>query len=93
MAYILWERDITLLAAAFGLGTEQLTDSVPTLQSYTAMLKERPATTRGKAEDVTAAFAMHHAQWLQFNTAIYWHVLPSLDITGAHMLSDMRALD
>ena len=91
MAYVLWEGDLKLLAAAFGLTQEQLLDGVPTLQSFSAMVKERPAATRTKTPDLAAAFVEHHAQWLHINSAIYWHVLPSLDITGAHMLSDMRA--
>ena len=61
MAYILWERDITLLAAAFGLGTEQLTDSVPTLQSYTAMLKERPEKNVIEVTDKRGDFVLWHA--------------------------------
>ena len=92
-AYILWERDLKLLAAAFGLTTEQLMDSVPTLESYQQMMQSRPAVTRVKAADIAAAFNAHLKRWLQINCAIYWHVLPSLDIAGPHMLSDMRALE
>eukprot|EP00325_Prymnesiales_sp_UTEX-LB-985_P004857 CAMPEP_0174711658 /NCGR_PEP_ID=MMETSP1094-20130205/12908_1 /TAXON_ID=156173 /ORGANISM="Chrysochromulina brevifilum, Strain UTEX LB 985" /LENGTH=51 /DNA_ID=CAMNT_0015910625 /DNA_START=97 /DNA_END=249 /DNA_ORIENTATION=+ len=51
MAYVLWERDIKLLAAAFGLTLEQLLESVPTLESYHRMLQDRPAVTRVKSAD------------------------------------------
>ena len=91
MDWMLWEKDVVLLAAAFGILKEGLLESAPTLASFQSQLQV--AGTRATAAKIEVDFNAALARWQAVNTAIYWHVLASLKIEGAHFLSDMRAVD
>ena len=93
MQHFLWEQSIVKLAAAFGLTPEHLLEDAPTLTSYTAQMAARPASTRAKVTVTEDMFNQHLLDWMAVNSAIYWHVLPSLDISGTHLLSDTRAVN
>ena len=92
MQYVKWEQDISLLAAAFGIPKAQLAEGVLSFSAYQEMLKQRPGT-RSETKAVEAQYVEYKARWQTVNTALYWHVRPSLDIDGVHFLADSRALE
>ena len=95
-AYAAWHRAIQQLLAAFGLAASDLAKSVPTLDSYLSQMASPYA---GFAEegDVPIELRRRHRalveSWRAVNTAIYWHVLPSLNLVSIHQLVDERAVD
>ena len=80
------------IAAAFGIPKAQLAEGVLSFSAYQEMLKQRPGT-RSETKAVEAQYVEYKARWQTVNTALYWHVRPSLDIDGVHFLADSRALE
>ena len=87
MQYVKWELDVALLAAAFGISKEHIVSGVPTLSAYQDMVKHRPGT-RTEARAIEVQYVEYRTKWQVINTAIYWHVRPSLVIDGVHFLAD-----
>ena len=79
------------MARAFGVSPDQLHDPAPSPFHNTQLvnIKAEPAHTR--ASD--AAYADWRRQWLDVNTALYWHIEHSLDLSGPERVRDESKLD
>ena len=101
MSHFEWYDAVLKLATAFGLSPTDLTDalsadplsvssfspSAPGCSPMTAVVAVRSAGGR-----VTWLAPAELARWQAVNTALYWHVLPSLDLAGPSSLSDQHAV-
>ena len=90
-AFFKWYSGINQLFAAYGLTMEQLNESVPSAQG--AQLKDRLRQTPEQAAATAASIRASINRWQRINTAIYWHVRPSLVITGPEFQKDTRFID
>ena len=101
MAYFKWHDAVLKLAAAFGLTPDELSDelvsdtldsasspSTPGYSPFRSVVALRSAD--GALRRLTAEQLDH---WKTVNTALYWHVLPSLNLDSAQLLSDMRKVN
>ena len=82
-----WRRGITLLCNAFGITTEQLYAHAPIPPKPTSQVVTR------QEEAKFQAAVNEYAQWVTIDTALYWHVLPSLDLRGVNMERDRARTD
>ena len=89
-AYTVWISAVRQLFAAYGLTLDQLSEDAPSLPSSTLARRSTSAT---GTEDEAAAMTAKRMQWQAVNTAIYWHVRPSLIIAGPWHDKDLKALD
>ena len=85
--FLQWRRDVHRLAQAFGLTIEQLSEPPPE-NAIPQLVKGEGVQTRTASEQ-----ARIRQKWLSINTAIYWHVEPSLDLSGPDQARDVRMLD
>ena len=77
--YEQWHVDVTKLYAAFGTTLHQHATSQPVI-------------TPGSPPHIQQMAALRLGEWQQINTAIYWHVLPTIDIDGPMYLRDTRII-
>ena len=93
--FVEWRRGVVQLAAALGVTEAQLNNMEPPI------VRSTPRATR-QGEDPVKVEEMREQQhqsqtalahWQRINTAIYWHVLPSIDIRGVNMRRDRRLID
>ena len=84
--YHQWCRDVGRLLAAFSLTWEDIHSDTP----IASIAKEEAgASTRSRA----ANEALQVEQWQRINTALYWHVEPSLLLVGPDKARDERFID
>lgn len=83
--YHQWNRDIGRLLAAFSLTWDDIQHDAP--QPTNAKLEA--SLTRSRA----AADVLELESWQRVNTALYWHVEPSLLLTGPDKARDERFID
>ena len=81
-AYEAWWRSVKQLLAAFGLEESDMSE----LPAAYSPLPSSPASP-GARQSVSSsspppAGLTRDEWWIMVNTAVYWHVLPSLDISG-----------
>ena len=76
-AYHQWRRDVGRLLASFSLSWEDMQQDAP-IAITTSIKSESGATTRARATDD----ALRTEAWQRVNTALYWHVEPSLRLVG-----------
>ena len=101
MAYFKWHDAILKLAAAFGLTPDELSDelvseslnsvsspSTPGYSPFRDVVALRSAD--GTLRRLTTEELDH---WKSVNTALYWRILPSLNLDSAQLLSDMRKVN
>ena len=95
--YHKWWSGVTQLCAALRMSVAQLheapPDYPPALDVY---LSSRSVATRAAIEAATTEHARLHAvadSWRVYNTALYWHVRPSLDLSGPEFLIDERKVN
>ena len=92
MQYHKWSAGIDELVAAFGLTAAELNENPPICTT------PLPRSARMSKSEVARLTAEHLAQldvrerWVRINTALYWHVLPSLSFDGPDYLKDHRYL-
>ena len=92
-----WWSAVRKLLAAFDLPPDCIAEEapgevcVPDVDSVTSP-SSSPYQEWAPADTRVFTVAERDA-WLACNTAIYWHVHPSLDIDGAHYLQDDRLLE
>ena len=101
MSHFEWYDAVLKLATAFGLSPTDLTDelladplcvssfspSAPGCSPMTAVVALRSAD--GRVQRLAPA---NLERWQAVNTALYWHILPSLDLAGPSSLSDQHAV-
>ena len=90
-AYVQWKRQIGRLLQAFGLRWENISDSPP--QSITPSMVTRQQLRDQDEIDAAAAQLVNEANWKRINTAIYWHVEPSLIMSGLFAKQDREEID
>ena len=96
-AYDKWWRAVQSLLNAFDITVDRLGEHPPANPSSA----QASIVTRAKdEEDARAAEeqrSQEHARaldtWQRYNTAVYWHVLPSIIIDGVHERSDLATID
>jgi hypothetical protein len=93
--FLSWKSGVRQLHAAFGVTDVQLAAAV----QYYSKLRNIDTSTETDGPSTRASVeraAVHDNQWAawqRINTAIYWHVLPSVNVETAHKLRDQRKLD
>ena len=98
MTQFKWRRDVNRLLAAFGLQPSAVLEEQPQIHVASPPSRTYPNTrikTESDAADeqLVADQTDKVARWQRVNTAIYWHVLPSIEIDGAHFLDDSATVD
>ena len=75
---------------AFGLSPDQLVEPAPSpyVNAQLDTVKAEPAVTRAS----NAAYTESRQQWLNINTALYWHIEHSLDLSGPERVRDEAKL-
>jgi hypothetical protein len=89
-----FQRDAAALMAAFGLPPEAVHDNAPTIRVSPSSASRNNA--RGAtASDVPSLQSQlgRLAAWQCVNTALYWHLLPAIDLDGPHYLEDTATVD
>ena len=87
LAFSKWELALHLLLAAYGLSPQQLYDAPPINPLHADSTPTRAESDRRRAQ------ATARSEWLAINTSIYWHVLPSLIISGLNEAMDREHID
>jgi hypothetical protein len=89
-----WKAGVRQLHAAFGVTESRLARAVEYFTSL-RIVATSPGIDSPGAMSMERATVLDEqwAAWQRINTAIYWHVLPSLDISTARQLEDQRILD
>ena len=97
MTQFKFKRDLHRLLAAFGLTPAALEEEPP--QIYVNS-RSRPNRRNATADDDTdddatsvAAQTSQLTRWQRVNTAIYWHLVPAIEIDGTHYLEDTATID
>ena len=93
LKYEKWWRAVQSLLNAFDITVERLGEQPPVNPS----IATASIITRSKDEEEARAAeeqrSLEHAHaldvWQRYNTAVYWHVLPSLIVDGVHERSDL----
>ena len=86
--YHQWRRNVGRLLAAFSLSWEDIQQDTPI--AYIADIKpEAGAVTRARAADD----ALRTEAWQRVNTALYWHIEPSLLLVGPDRARGERFMD
>jgi hypothetical protein len=105
LTYERWRQDVRNLVSAFGLAeADLLEDGPPSFANFarsasvsSPLVGKRLSYTEYDADGddaaLRAAYDAALARWYAVNTAIYWHVLPSLMIDDAYYLTDRCALN
>ena len=89
-----FKRGVVQLFAAFGLAPEAMQDKAPTISvSPRSSSSSQDAPGDDAAGTAVAAQTAALSAWQRVNTALYWHIVPAVDITGPHYLEDLAALD
>ena len=89
-----FQRDAAALMAAFGLPPEAVHDNAPTIRVSPSSASRNNA--RGAAaSDLPSLQSQlgHLAAWQRVNTALYWHLLPAIDLDGPHYLEDTATVN
>ena len=89
-----FQRDAAALMAAFGLPPEAINDNAPTIRVSPSSASRNNA--RGAtASDLPSLQSQlgHLAAWQRVNTALYWHLLPAIDLDGPHYLEDTATVN
>ena len=82
-------RDLRALLAAFGITEAQLTEEPPEPFDKASSIVTRQGDEE-KAVEAARAQEQQIDLWHSINTAIYWHALPALVLTGVHQPADER---
>ena len=78
--YLEFESELLKLARMLGITMEQLLNrQPPDVKAATVVTKSADEPAR---ESELARLELARVHWLRINTAIYWHVLPMLDLAG-----------
>ena len=88
-----FKRGVVQLFAAFGLAPEAMQEKAPTIRINPHSSDSAAGKPGGDVPDVVAAqtAALHH--WQRVNTALYWHIVPAVDIAGPQYLEDLAHID
>ena len=91
-AYAHWARGRKMLVAAFGVTEEELLKGCPVISATSASRSgvSAAAATRSAVRGGQGGVPLDAATYQAVSTAIYWHLLPSLDLTGPHHMRDER---
>ena len=94
-SYLKWWDAVKKLLAAFRLTPDALNEHPPlefNASSFDSSVSfgDSPSYVAYEPRVVTPE---QREAWINVNTAIHWHVVPSLNIDGAHYLQDSRMLD
>ena len=88
-----FKRGVVQLFAAFGLAPEAMQEQAPSIRVHPhSSSSSASADKAGGVDAVAEQTAALHA-WQRVNTALYWHLVPAIDITGAHCLEDLAFID
>ena len=91
-----WWRSVQSLLNALDITVERLSEQPPTSPSAKMSIVTR-SSDEAEARAAEELAAQEHAheldRWQRYNTALYWHVLPSLVIDGVHERSDLAIID
>jgi hypothetical protein len=82
--YHQWRRDVGRLLASFSLSWEDVQQDAP-IASIAGI--------RSETSSVATDEALRTAAWQRVNTALYWHVAPSLLLVGPDRVRDERFVD
>ena len=89
-----WKAGVRQLHAAFGVTESRLARAVEYFSTLRIVATSTGIDGPGAISIERAAVLDEQlAAWQRINTAIYWHVLPSDDISTAHKLHDQRILN
>ena len=92
-----FQRDALALLAAFGLPPEAVNEEPPAIRvsPSSSSSASRNNSVGAAAGDVPSLQAQqdHLAAWQRVNTALYWHLLPAIDLDGPHYLEDSALVD
>jgi hypothetical protein len=93
--YPKWEAGVRRLLYAFGVDEAELRsgmERVAHLLQGANGISGGASATRLSAKEA-AALDEECASWQRVNTALFWHVLPSLNVDTEHHLRDTRKID
>ena len=90
----LWKAGVRRLLAAFDLSEPELVHAVAQCRAILTganppVFSDDPAEAAEQAGLLEAAIS----QWQAINTAVFWHVLASVDLQSSHTLTDMRFIE
>ena len=91
-SYDKWLRAVRQLLAAFDITEERLEEQPPAPIVSSSMIVTRQDDEES-AKALADERALEIANWQRVNTAIYWHVVPSLRLSGVHEKHDMNTID
>ena len=84
---------VVQLFAAFGLAPEAMQEKAPTIHVNPHSSDSAAGKAGGAVPDVVAAQTAALHRWQRVNTAMYWHIVPAVDITGPQYLEDLARID
>ena len=82
-----WHRHALGMFAAWNINKQQIYETSPTLPAT----PQQP--TREAKSTHDALVAQIWEEWRQINTAIYWHLVPSLVVQGVERTTDLEIID
>ena len=85
-----FKRGVVQLFAAFGLAPEAMQEKAPAIRIHPHSSSE-PDGSGGSATVAAQTAALN--TWQRINTAMYWHIVPAIDITGPDYLEDLAFID
>ena len=90
-----WKAGVRRLHAAFGVTESQLAHAVQYFSNlrYGAISLDIDEPGLHASIERAAALDEQWGAWQRINTAIYWHILPSVEVSTAHAQHDQRVLN
>ena len=92
-----FQRDALALLAAFGLPPEAVNEGAPAIHvSPSSSSHNTRGSTGDPAGDAGESLGSQQARleaWQRVNTALYWHLLPAIDLDGPHYFEDSASVD
>ena len=96
-SYDRWWRAVQQLLNALDVTVQQLGDEPPpmppSVKSQIVTRQEDESAARAAGELAWQQYEAALDHWQRVNTAIYWHVVPSLDLSGVHERGDTEVID
>lgn len=93
-----FKRDAFALLAAFGLAPAALDEDAPPILISAVSTSAATRKVTHATDDRVAPAALQEQQdalaaWQRVNTALYWHLVPAIDIDGPFYLQDSSHID
>ena len=91
--HIDWVRAVTQLLSAFGVDWSFIAVAPPRALEWIHNSMDLRSGTINKLSPEEKDELDLAVRWQQLNTALYWHIVPSIDLSGASQQCDTRHID